>query len=186
MQTPPLGEVKQLASALQGLSSDTSNFVTQRKAEIVSVESGTPDTCTIMLSGDTTEIPGVYFLNSYVPTVGDIVVINKQGGSLLITGTFGDVTPAADTRIQDGSTLVSFTSLGSYTEAIVFPTAYAGGVVPTVFTGIASGAGVTARWHSRAFNVTNTGFTLFLFKGDLADANQTWASQLVQWMSFAP
>jgi hypothetical protein len=85
-----LAEVKALASALKGMSPNTSNFGSFRKGTIVSIEQGTPDTCTITLSGDPTEIPGIYFLDSYRPTVGDIVVIAKQGGSLLILGTIGN------------------------------------------------------------------------------------------------
>jgi hypothetical protein len=52
-------------------------------------------------------------------------------------------------------------------------------------TNIASGAGGIPRWGSRAINVTNTQFTLFLFKGDAVDAAATFTDIPVQWMSYS-
>lgn len=84
-------------------------------------------------------------------------------------------------NLQSRTESVSFVALSSTTIAILFDTAFPVGAVPAVMTNIASSAGVTARWDSRAYNVTNTGFTLFLYKGDAADPAQTWASIPVQW-----
>lgn len=80
-------ETRQLATTLQQLSSDTSNLGGYRKGTIVSIEDGPPSTCTITLSGDPTEIPGIAYLDSYTPVVDETVIIGKQGGSLLILGT---------------------------------------------------------------------------------------------------
>jgi hypothetical protein len=88
-------------------------------------------------------------------------------------------------NLQSGQASISFVGLSSFTQAVVFPEAYAVGTVPVVTTNIASSAGVTARWGSRAYNISNTGFTLFLFEGDSADPVQTWANIPVQWWAHA-
>lgn len=82
---------------------------------------------------------------------------------------------------QQDTVLVSFTALGLYTLPIIFPNPYDSGVVPVVMTNIASSGGNTGRWDSRAYSITNTGFTLFLFKGVTTDADQTWTNIPVQW-----
>lgn len=84
-------------------------------------------------------------------------------------------------NLQSRTESVSFVALSSTTIAIAFDTAFPVGVVPAVMTNIASSAGVTARWDSRAYNISNTGFTLFLYKGDAADPAQTWTNIPVQW-----
>ncbi len=82
-------------------------------------------------------------------------------------------------------------ALGLFHLAVVhhdrghFPHSVSAGTVPNVMTNIASGDGTAARWGSRAISVTNTGFTLFLFKGDSADAAQTWSNIPVQWWAHA-
>ncbi len=93
MDSQSMSDVRNLSSALHSLSPNTSNLGAFRKGTIVSVQSGTPDTCTIQLSGDTTDIPGVYFLDSYNPTVADVVVLGKQAGSLLILGSVNSANP---------------------------------------------------------------------------------------------
>lgn len=85
--------------------------------------------------------------------------------------------------VQVGTESVSFTTLSSFTQAVTFPVPYDTGVVPIVTTNISTGSGSTTRWASRAITVTNTGFTLFVFKTDAADAAVTWASVPVQWMA---
>src|SRR5205823_12765575 len=46
----------------------------------------TPPTVTVQLSGDTTDIPGLRYLDSYSPVVGNTVAILKQGTDLLVIG----------------------------------------------------------------------------------------------------
>lgn len=82
---------------------------------------------------------------------------------------------------KHGSLSVSFTSLSSTTIPVSFPTAYPTGIIPVVMTNINSSAGVTVRWGSRAYAVSETGFIVFLFKGDSADPAQTWSNISVQW-----
>lgn len=88
-------------------------------------------------------------------------------------------------NLQSGVQSVSFVALSQTTVAVSFPTAYPVGTVPAVMTNIDSGAAATVRWGSRAINVTNTGFTLFVFKGDAADPAQTWANINVRWWAHA-
>lgn len=100
-------------------------------------------------------------------------------GSAWITYPIGSFVPAS--TVVRGTVNVSFTSLGSYTQSITFGTPFS--TVPVVMTNIASAAGPTARWGSRAYNVTATGFTLFLFSGDATNA--TWPSQPIEWLAVA-
>lgn len=79
---------------------------------------------------------------------------------------------------------ISFTSLTSYTQAIVFDEAFPS--TPVVHTEIVSGAGVTARWGSRAISRTPSGFTLFLFIMDTANSSATWTDIPVVWTAIAP
>lgn len=85
--------------------------------------------------------------------------------------------------IKAGSVLVSFVGLSSHTQAVAFPAAFPVGATPKVTTNIVSTGGNTIRWGSRATGISNTGFTLFLFKGDAADAAQTWTNVEVQWIA---
>jgi hypothetical protein len=77
----------------------TDNLGAFRKGVIVSIQDGPPKTCTINLSGDSTDIPNIYFLESYSPIVGDTVIIGKQDGSLLILGTLADRPPTQPTLL---------------------------------------------------------------------------------------
>lgn len=79
--------------------------------------------------------------------------------------------------------LISFTALTQTTVPVNFGFTFTG-TLPQVFTEITSGANVTARWGSRAISVTATGFVLFLFATDAANAAVTWASVPVIWRAF--
>ena len=84
---------------------------------------------------------------------------------------------------QIGSASVSFTSQTSWTQTVVFPTAFPS--TPIVTVNIASGAGPTSRWGARATSVTASQFVLFLFHTDAADAADTWSSVPVHWHATA-
>ncbi|MEH0470890.1 hypothetical protein QA943_18880 [Streptomyces sp. B21-097] len=84
---------------------------------------------------------------------------------------------------QRGSVLVNFTSQTSWTQAVTFPQAFPSTPVAVV-PAIASGAGPTARWGSRAISITPTGFTLFLFVTDLANSAATWTDIPVSWVAY--
>lgn len=84
---------------------------TVRKGTVVSFDStGTPPTLGITLSGDLTiTVSGVRFIESYSPTVGDTVLILKQGTDVLVlgpvalvfpsTGVFSTILIGADTNL---------------------------------------------------------------------------------------
>lgn len=84
---------------------------------------------------------------------------------------------------QTGIELVSFTSLSSHTRTVTFPVPFASiPVIPA--PNIASGAGAAARWGARAFSITTTGFTLFVYTGDdTGIAPQTWTNIPVHWIA---
>lgn len=83
------------------------------------------------------------------------------------------------TAQETGVEAISFTAQTSFTVAVTFATPFA--TIPRVFTNINSGAGSTAGWNSRAFLITRTGFSLFVFGG-----SSTWAGIEVQWLAVAP
>lgn len=87
----------------------------------------------------------------------------------------------AGTELDHGTASVSFSSKISHTQAVVFSTPFAD--VPFVDCTISSGAGPTARWGARAFNVTASGFTLFVFSGDDTGSAQTWSNVPVRWIA---
>lgn len=69
----------------------------------------------------------------------------------------------------------------SITKAITFTTPFAAGVIPHCTANMTSAPGPSARWVERCINVTNTGFTLFLFAADNVastgfTANVTWSA----------
>lgn len=83
-----------------------------------------------------------------------------------------------------GSVSVSFTNENTYTRDITFSKPFA--ATPTVTVNINSSAGSTGRWGARAYNVTASGFTLFLYAGDLNGTEKaTWSGQIVQWQAMA-
>ncbi|MFJ2909351.1 H-type lectin domain-containing protein [Streptomyces sp. NPDC087228] len=85
---------------------------------------------------------------------------------------------------QSGTVLVSFTNATSHTRTVAFPVPFP--VTPTVTVGVQSGASATARWASRAYEVTPTGFTMFCFVTDAANAPVSWSSVPVAWTARMP
>ncbi|MFE3386376.1 H-type lectin domain-containing protein [Streptomyces anulatus] len=83
---------------------------------------------------------------------------------------------------ETGTRNFTFTSQNGSTIAVTFGTPFA--AAPRVFTNINSGVGATARWASRAINVTNTGFDLFVFAAD--GAASTWSNVQVMFEAWAP
>lgn len=83
-------------------------------------------------------------------------------------------------RGEDGSKSVSFTAVNSSLINVAFATPFT--AAPKVFTNINSNAGATAQWHSRAVNITTTGFTILVF----AATAGTWSNVEVQWSAEEP
>lgn len=99
------------------------------------------------------------------------------------TGNLDVVGNTTAANLQSGQFNASFALAPSALIGVSFPIPYPVGVTPRVMTNIDSGAGNTIRWGSRAINITNAGFQMFLFKGDAADPSQVWANIPVQWWS---
>lgn len=79
---------------------------------------------------------------------------------------------------ESGDESFTFTTQTSQTRAVTFTNPFL--LVPRVFTNINSGAGVTQNWFSRAFNVSTTGFTLWIH-----GPSATWGGVHVYWAAFA-
>jgi len=85
---------------------------------------------------------------------------------------------------QSGQETISFSNLALYTTTVTFPIVFAS--TPRVFTNINSQSGSTARWGSRAYGITTSGFTLFVYAGGDGSINSTWSGVPVQWNAVAP
>jgi hypothetical protein len=110
----------------------------------------------------------VGFLGGYGPAVGDTVALLGQSSasgsdptSWLALGKVVSTGGVPGGPVQAGVEDVEVVATTSAVQGVVFAVPYA--TEPTVTTNIPSGAGATANWHSRAINVTTTGFEVFIF-----------------------
>jgi hypothetical protein len=124
---------------------------------IGTVESVNP----IVVSIQGTQFANVGVVAAYYPQVGDVVAVLGGLGS-----------PTA----QAGSEVISFSALTSFTTPVVFDRQFSR--QPSVSTNINNATASTAGWQSRAFGVTTSGFTLFVF-----GASSTWTNIDVQWQA---
>ncbi|MFW3473669.1 H-type lectin domain-containing protein [Streptomyces microflavus] len=92
----------------------------------------------------------------------------------------GSVWRQVSSLTQQGSVNMSWSNANSATVNVTFPFAFS--AAPNVFTNIASGNGAVARWSSRAFNVTATGFTVLLYAAEAATLTSGSAIP-VQWFA---
>lgn len=76
-----------------------------------------------------------------------------------------------------GSTTFTFSDQNSAINAVTFGFTFPG--VPTMSTNIATGAGSTARWGSKAYNITTTGCDITVFAPTTAAS--TWSNIAVTW-----
>lgn len=127
-----------------------------------------------------TQFTDVGFLGWYSPAVGDTVAVLGQSSA---SGTdpaswlvLGYVKPEAAGGLQAGVEVMDFGPATSNLVPVVFANPYVGS--PAVSTNIASGPASTTGWFSRAINVTNVGFDLFV-NGPSA----TWTAIPVQWQA---
>lgn len=98
------------------------------------------------------------------------------------------IVPGAPARAADiaamqqaGTELITFSTLDSFTTTVTFPTAFtATPVMPA--PNINTGAGAAGRWDARAINITNTGFTLWVFS-NASGATSSWSNIPVQWLA---
>lgn len=84
--------------------------------------------------------------------------------------------------IQAGEESISFTTQESFTQAVVFDTAF--DAAPVVMVNISAAPSASARWDARAINVTSTGFDIFVF-ANASGSTSTWSAVPVQWQAVA-
>jgi hypothetical protein len=89
-----------------------------------------------------------------------------------------DQVTAVRRSMETNTVSVSFTNRDSHTVPVRFARPFP--AQPVVLTNIASGAGPTARWISRAINITPEGFTLFVFAAT-DNLEVTWNDIPVHW-----
>lgn len=65
---------------------DHSRFVRRRRAEVVAVNAGPPASIDIVIGGGNVTVPGVRYLSSYNPVVGDIIWVDLVGDDPLVIG----------------------------------------------------------------------------------------------------
>lgn len=125
------------------------------------------------------EFTDVGFLDSYTPTVGDVVALLGQSSQAGTDPTswlcLGEVVSEPSTmRIQAGQELITFVGLTSTFVDVVFDTPFLD--VPAVTCTIGSNAGVTVNWFVRSGLTSATGFRLSL-NGPV----NTWTDVPVFW-----
>ncbi|WP_158708810.1 hypothetical protein [Streptomyces sp. NRRL S-920] len=82
-----LNAIRELAAEIAKQTLLAFDPATLRKGTVSSIASAAaPPTLGVQISGDTTEIPGVRYIDSYAPEVGDTVLIIKQGTDLVALG----------------------------------------------------------------------------------------------------
>lgn len=110
----------------------------------------------------------------------DIVAINSDISDLEIDIAAGQASITNLTNwTRTGVVSMSFTAQASSTASVSFGFSFPS--VPRIATNIESAAGETARWGSRAYNVTTTGFTMFVFQNQAT--TNTWVSIPVTWVA---
>lgn len=135
----------------------------------------------VVVSLQGTVLDDVGFLGSYVPAVGDPVVLLGQSSTVstdptswLALGSSNAVSPAA---YQAGEETISFVALASFSTPIVFAQPFA--APPAVVANINASSGTANLWFTRCHSVTTVGFTLLVS----AAAANTWTNILVQWQA---
>ncbi|AEV52077.1 hypothetical protein [Rhodococcus phage REQ1] len=145
---------QQISSLADALTPPTQISALVSKATIVSVEWGYPPTVTIQLGGDTTaSIAAVRFLDSYVPTAGDTVIVVKQGSELFVLGQMMD-NLAAGANGWQAPTLTTTWNANPTFMPILYRMVYDNGARKIQFQGRV--------WR----NGSNTGTTLFTLPAD--------------------
>lgn len=109
--------------------------------------------------------------------------INAQTTTIaMLEGNIADTQDEVDDLMdwtQTGAVSMSFSSVVSATTAVNFGFTFP--VAPVVTTNIDSGAGPTARWESRAINLTTTGFTMFVYQSQAISGS--WTDIPVNWLA---
>lgn len=102
--------------------------------------------------------------NSFVELIGSKTQVDGNltvAGTTTFTGKAFDPNSHTYMRGENGAFLASWTTLDSVTFAVTFAHTFTN--PPQVQTNIETNAGTTTRWSSRAYGVTTTGFTFWLY-----------------------
>lgn len=134
------------------------------------VDGDDPSATTVIFDGDAegTQVPIVCLIGQLPATTRVHVVSVPGGGQYAIGG-------ASQLRAS-GSVPFTFTAQTGSTQVVRFAKPFA--TIPKVMTNINSGAGAANGWGSRAFGISRTQFTLFVF-----GASSTWAGITVDWVA---
>lgn len=127
------------------------------------------------------EFTDVGFLDSYVPTVGDVVALLGQSSQAGTDPTswlcLGEIVSEPSTlRIQAGEELFTFAAATSSFLDVVFDTPFIN--IPAITCTIANNAGISNGWTTRAGLPTNTGFRLTV---STLGAAVAWTNVPVHW-----
>ncbi|WP_018251880.1 H-type lectin domain-containing protein [Salinispora mooreana] len=82
---------------------------------------------------------------------------------------------------ESGEVKVSFTNESAVIRPVIFAQPFT--APPHVTTQIATFDSVALRWDSRPFDVTTTGFTLYLYDGDGFTTAVDWQDIPVYWIA---
>lgn len=137
-----------------------------RLATVVSVFTGQ---VIATYDGDTVAIPMVSMIGTLGPGERVYAMSVPPSGNFIV---------GRGAAYESGTVVFNFTSDNSVTADVTFINPFVN--PPRVFTNINSGAGPTASWGSRAFNIATNGFRMFVF-GPVA----TWVNVGVDWAAFA-
>lgn len=126
---------KQLASQLSPPA--RSAAIVQGVITAIAVSSGsTPPTVSALISGATTATAGLRYVRGYVPVVGDVVQILKQGGSLLVLDAIATAAmPLAPTGIVGPGSVTNMTAGGGANRTTTQPFVWCDSVVVTTGAG---------------------------------------------------
>lgn len=128
---------------------------------VTAVNAGPPPTVTIQLNGDTATDYDALYLDSYSPTVADVVQVLSDGGYHVVLGR-----AALGPTLLTGSGTVTITAgavAGS--AAVTFTPAFA--ATPVVVPAVdAPAGGVVGNFGTRILLRSASGFTVVLFRTD--------------------
>lgn len=159
--------------------------------EVAGISTDTMSVSVDVLGGTVAAVPMLAYVGAADFAVGDTVLLlgtTLDGiSTFLILGPARRapvVQPHSGLRGEAGLVRVSFTTLATFTVAVSFTVPFTS--PPIVLTNIdsLSGVGETNNWVSRPYNITTTGFTLWVEAAD--DATDTWTSVPVNWVAMLP
>lgn len=81
--------------------------------------------------------------------------------------------------LQSGTARLSWTAASAVTTNVTFPVPFP--TIPRVTTNLASGNGEVARWSTRAYSITTTGFVAYMAAP--AATNSTGTNVPLQWIA---